>query len=325
MPLSIASTLKRAAGPLLKVPTADGAAGEALLTDGDGNLSFGNPVPAAHNHDGSYQPLDAELSAIAGLSSAADRLPYFTGSGTAALADLSTAGRALIDDADAAAQRSTLGLGTAATQNAGAFEAAGTAATAVSAHEAAGDPHPQYLTASEGSAAYQPLDAELTALAGLTSGANKLPYFSGSGAAALTDLSAAGRALIDDADAAAQRTTLGLGTAAVEAASAFQPADAQLTDLSALSYSGNALKALRVNAAATGLEFASIGGGSTELDIHAQSSTYAQQASDLGDLIDFDTAGQTLNLLAAATAGDKYFCWVRYRGADTGVLTVDGN
>lgn len=57
-------------------------------------------------------------------------------------------------------------------------------------------------------------DAEVAALASVTSGANALPYFTGSGTASTTTLSSAGRDLVDDEDASAMRTTLGLGTAA---------------------------------------------------------------------------------------------------------------
>ncbi len=57
-----------------------------------------------------YQPLDATLTAFAALAGVADRLPYFTGADAFSLATFTAAGRALVDDADATAQRATLGL-----------------------------------------------------------------------------------------------------------------------------------------------------------------------------------------------------------------------
>jgi hypothetical protein len=70
------------------------------------------------------QAYHANLAAFAGLSLIADRLPYANGTGTLTLATLTAAGRALLDDADAPAQRVTLGLGTAAVVNTGTSGAA---------------------------------------------------------------------------------------------------------------------------------------------------------------------------------------------------------
>jgi hypothetical protein len=132
---------------------------------------------------------DPGLVALTGLTPAADRLPYFTGASTSALATLTAAGRALLDDANAAAQLGTLGL----TANG---QSLVTAADYAAMRTLLG------LVVGTNVQAY---DAELAALAGLTSAADKGIQFTGAG---LFDLTAFAKTLLDDANANAALDTL---------------------------------------------------------------------------------------------------------------------
>jgi hypothetical protein len=89
----------------------------SVAVDTYGRVTAGsNPTTLSGYGITDAQSLDATLTALAGLSTVADRLPYATGADAFALATFTAFGRSLVDDADAAAGRTTLGLGTLATQ-----------------------------------------------------------------------------------------------------------------------------------------------------------------------------------------------------------------
>ena len=66
----------------------------------------------------SYQPLDTTLTALAGLTTSADNVTYSTGADTFAQTPLTAYARTLLDDADAATARTTLGAKSATLDNA---------------------------------------------------------------------------------------------------------------------------------------------------------------------------------------------------------------
>ena len=76
--------------------------GSTGLSVANGNGISGNPTLT----------LDATLAGISAVTTAADQLVYSSGVDTFTTTSFTAAGRALVDDADAAAQRTTLGVGT---------------------------------------------------------------------------------------------------------------------------------------------------------------------------------------------------------------------
>ncbi|HGF0144227.1 TPA: phage tail protein [Citrobacter freundii] len=120
------------------------------------------------------------LNQLATLSGIENSFPFFDGSNTVRLSNITTVGRTFI-----AAEKITDIV--------------------------------NYLGIEESLNGKQPLDATLTALAALEGSANKLPYFTAADAIKLTDLTAFARTLLGRSDAASVLSDLGLGPIATAA------------------------------------------------------------------------------------------------------------
>jgi hypothetical protein len=311
-----------------------------------------------------YQPLDAGLTSISGLTTSADKMIYTTASDTYEVTSLTSAGRAILDDADAAAQRTTLGLGTAATEDvgtgannvvqldgssrlpavdgsqltnlpSGASDLNGlsdvTISTPAGGNLLENNGSGQFVNVAKSTinvgdfnddSTYQPLDTGLTSIAGLTTSANQMLYTTGSDTYDVTSLTAAGRAILDDADAAAQRTTLGLGTAATSASTDFLASTAGLDDLSDVSFTAGAgidnyVLTYDHSTTSWGAEASQGGGGG-----FTYSAITADPAPAVKDTHYSCTGTFTITLPAVSgtTAGDQ----VRVKNIGTGTITIDG-
>jgi hypothetical protein len=243
---------------------------------------------------GSYQPLDSDLTSIAALTT-------------------TSFGRSLLTQADAAATRTTIGLGSIATQSASSVSITGGSITGITdllvadggtgASTASGARTNLGLVIGTDVQAY---DAELAALAGLTSATDKLPYFTGSGTASVTTLSSFIRTLLDDVDAATARATLGAGTSSVTLPITESDVTSLVTDLAA--------KAALASPTFTGVPAAPTAAGGTNTTqiattafvtsaISTAGGSYQPLDSDLTSIAALSTTSFGRSLLTQANAG----------------------
>ena len=164
--------------------TAHGIDGQVAYADSSqaGGIRW-DDLPAASSLGDTLTSINAELYA-------ADDFIYFSGANTPAKGVVTAFARSVLDDANASTARATLGL---------------VIGTDVQGYSANLDAWSAVTASSK-----QDTDTELTALAGLSSVADKLPYFTGVGTADLADFTSFARTLLDDTDATTARATLGL-------------------------------------------------------------------------------------------------------------------
>lgn len=231
------------------------------------------------------------------LTANADSLLGAVTAGNVVEVTCTSAGRALLDDADASAQRTTLGLGTISTQNSNNVSITGGSVTGITdlavadggtgASDAAtartnlgvgtlGTQNSNAVSITGGTivanaSGISIRDADASNVMTIAVGSNltantTLTLTTGASSNRTLDISAtnvtvsvAGAALIDDADASAQRTTLGLGTIATQNANNVSITGGSITGITDLAVADGGTGASDAATARTNLGIGTLG------------------------------------------------------------------
>lgn len=201
-------------------------------------------------------------------------------------------------------------------------------AAQIAAHEAEADPHPVYLTEAEGDAAYDAIGTAAGLIAAHEAAANPHPGYLTQAeadllyealnhthpASEISDSTAAGRTLLTAADAAAQRTALGLATIATSA-SASDLTTGTVPDARMPAHTGDVTSsagtvALTIaNDAVTNAKLANMAAGTYKMRVTGstgdpEDATAAQATAGLNAMVGDSGSGGTKGLAPAPAAGD---------------------